>query len=49
MPRKNGSNEKITIIVQGYEVTLYFSDNPNLQVVPQVKQALLGTYLSKNQ
>ena len=39
----------MTITVQGHEVTLYFSDKPNEQVVFQVRQALLGTYLSKGQ
>lgn len=47
-PPKSGSAH-MTILVQGREVTLYFSSEPNSQVVSQVKQALLGTYLSGNQ
>ena len=39
----------MTITVQGHEVTLYFSSETNSQVVSQVKQALLGTYLSREQ
>lgn len=39
----------MTITVQGHEVTLYFSDEPNTQVASQIRQALLGMYLSKNQ
>ena len=47
-PLKNGGAQ-MTITVQSHEVTLYFSSEPNSQVVSQVKQALLGTYLSKEQ
>lgn len=47
-PLKSG-DAQMTITVQGHEVTLYFSSKPNSQVVSQVKQALLGTYLSKEQ
>ncbi len=43
-PLKNGGAQ-MTITVQSHEVTLYFSSEPNSQVVSQVKQALLGTYL----
>ena len=45
-PLKSGGAQ-MTITVQGHEVTLYFSSEPNSQVVSQVKQALLGTYLLK--
>ena len=45
-PLKNGGAQ-MTITVQSHEVTLYFSSEPNSQVVSQVKQALLGTYLLK--
>ena len=48
MLKMSGSNNSMIIRVQGYEVTLYFSNEPNGQVVSQVKQALLGTYLSRN-
>ena len=47
-PLKSG-DAQMTITVQGHEVTLYFSSEPNSQVVSQVKQALLGTYLSREQ
>lgn len=43
---RNSSNQMI-ITVQGHEVTLHFSDEPNTQVVVQIRQALLGTYPSK--
>ena len=43
------SNTQMTITVQGHEVTLYFSDEPNTQVAAQIRQALLGMYLPKNQ
>lgn len=36
----------ITITIQGHEVALFFSHEPNNQVALQVKQALLGTYLA---
>lgn len=36
----------ITITIQGHEVVLFFSREPNNQVALQVKQALLGTYLA---
>ena len=39
------SSEKMTITVQGHEVTLYFAAEPNSQVALQVKQALLSSYL----
>lgn len=45
---KNNTDQMI-ITVQGHEVTLYFSDEPNTQVAAQIRQALLGLYLSKNQ
>ena len=35
-------SEKMTITVQGHEVTLYFAAEPNSQVALQVKQALLS-------
>ena len=38
-------SEKMTITVQGHEVTLYFAAEPNSQVALQVKQVLLGSYL----
>ncbi len=43
-PQKE-SSEKMTITVQGHEVTLYFAAEPNSQVALQVKQALLSSYL----
>lgn len=36
----------MTITIQGHEVALFFSCEPNTQVALQVKQALLGTYLA---
>lgn len=36
----------MTIMIQGHEVALFFSNEPNAQVALQVKQALLGTYLT---
>lgn len=48
MSSSNSSNQ-MTITVQGHEVTLHFSDEPNTQVVVQVRQALLGTYLSRTE
>lgn len=36
----------ITMIVEGHQVALYFSDEPNAQVALKVRQALLGTYLA---
>ena len=47
MASKHGGNDQIIITVQGREVVLCFSAEPNIQVVSQIKQALLGTYLSK--
>ena len=38
-------NNQMTITVQGHEVTLRFSNEPNTQVAAQIKQALLGMYL----
>lgn len=49
MTSQHGGDSQMTITVQGHEVILYFSTEPNIQVVSQVKQALIGTYLSKNQ
>lgn len=44
---KNGSNKpNMTMIVEGNEVALFFSDQPNTQVALKIKQALLGTYLT---
>ena len=43
----NGSNKSsMTMIVEGHQVALYFSDEPNAQIALKVKQALLGTYLA---
>lgn len=46
---KSDSGKPVTITVQGHEVTLHFSDEPNLQVAAQIRQALLGMYLLKKQ
>lgn len=44
---ENGSNKpNMTMIVEGHEVALFFSDQPNTQVALKIKQALLGTYLT---
>ena len=43
----NGNNKStMTMIVEGREVALHFSDEPNTQIVVKIKQALLGTYLA---
>ena len=43
----NGSKKSsMTMIVEGREVALHFSDEPNTQIVVKIKQALLGTYLA---
>jgi len=48
MSKTNSSNNnQMTITVQGYEVTLHFSNEPNTQVAVQIRQALLGAYLVK--
>ncbi len=41
-----GKKSSMTIIVEGHQVALYFSDEPNAQIALKVKQALLGTYLA---
>ncbi len=46
---KGNSGDQMIIMVQGHEVTLHFSDEPNTQVAAQIRQALLGMYLSKPQ
>lgn len=46
---KHGGKDQMKITVQGHEVSPYFLAEPNIQVVSQVKQALLGTYLLKEQ
>ncbi len=48
MERAVNSNKKssMTMIVEGREVALHFSDEPNTQIVVKIKQALLGTYLA---
>lgn len=38
-------NTRMTVTVQGREVSMQFAEKPNPQVAAQVKQALLGTYL----
>lgn len=45
---RNNDNQMI-ITVQGYEVTLHFVNEPNTKVVSQIRQALIGTYLLKEQ
>lgn len=45
---RNSGNQMI-ITVQGYEVTLHFVSEPNTKVVSQIRQALIGTYLLKEQ
>lgn len=47
MTSKHSGSDQMLITVQGHEVVLCFSAEPNNQVVTQVKQALLGTYLSR--
>ena len=44
-PRKNDRDSTMTLIVQGHEVEMQFTEKPNPQVAIQVKQALLGAYL----
>ncbi len=46
---KSDRGNPIKIIVQGHEVTLHFSSEPNTQVAAQVREALLGMYLLKKQ
>ena len=48
MEKTADSNKKssIIMIVEGHQVALYFSDEPNTQIALKVKQALLGTYLA---
>lgn len=48
MPRaeKARRDNKMTITIQGHEVSLTFAEEPNPQVAIQVKQALLGNYLA---
>lgn len=41
-----GGKPSIMVTIQGHEVALYFSDEPNTQLALKVKQALLGTYLT---
>lgn len=36
----------MTMIVEGRQVSLFFSDEPNTQIALKVKQALLWTYLT---
>lgn len=36
----------MTVTIQGREVALYFSSEPDTQVALQIKQALLGWYLA---
>lgn len=43
---KNGNEHKIRITIQGRKVTLHFADHPNTEIVPRIKQALLGTYMA---
>lgn len=43
-PKKEDST-KMTVTIQGREITMYFAAEPNSQVALQVKQALLGAYL----
>ena len=45
MEKAVSSNKKssMTMIVEGHQVALYFSDEPNAQIALKVKQALLGT------
>ncbi len=49
MEKTVSSNKKssMTMIVEGHQVALYFSDEPNAQIAFKVKQALLGTYLAE--
>lgn len=42
-PRRN---TQMTVTVQGHEVAMQFTEKPNPQVALQVKQALLGNYLT---
>ena len=37
--------KNMTITIRGHDVILNFAEKANPQVAPQVKQALLGTYL----
>ncbi len=48
MEKAVSGNKKssMTTIVEGHQVALYFSDEPNAQIALKVKQALLGTYLA---
>ena len=39
-------NKKMIIMILGHEVTLQFAEEANPQLAFQVKEALLGTYLS---
>ena len=38
----NSGNNSMTISVEGRQVALHFTDEPNPQVAAQVRQALLG-------
>lgn len=37
---------QMTVTVQGHEVAMQFTEKPNPQVALQVKQALLGNYMT---
>lgn len=46
----NGSNKSgMIMIVEGHQVSLYFSDEPNTQIALKIKQALLGTLLTEKE
>lgn len=42
----SSKKSSMIMIVEGHQVALYFSDEPNAQIALKVKQALLGTYLA---
>ena len=43
---KKDDCNSMAITVQGHEVALIFSNQPNTQIALKIKQALLGTYLT---
>ena len=42
---KSKTSQKIQIIVQGHQVTLFFAEKPNLQISELIKKALLSNCL----
>ena len=43
---KTNHKREMTVTIQGRTVMLHFTEEPDPQVAQQVKQALLGTYLT---